>query len=293
MDLSRLAFPLLRRLDPESAHALTVWGLRRGFGPAQEKPDEPILRCRCWGLDFPNPIGIAAGFDKNGEVFDAMLRAGFGFAEVGTVTPRPQAGNPRPRMFRLREDAALINRMGFNNQGLDRVAARLSNRHGGVVGANIGRNKDAADAERDYASAAGRLAYLIAGSRALLDHEDVLLEVSAITPDGPLTWEGAVAMFAVCNAPTAGGGQPLAPFARIDDGWLDAFVVQARSALGLASVLLQIPGGAHLDDDRVVAFRARELSFRFARPTHVNADGEVSLRERARYRVLHRAATGL
>ena len=161
MDLSRLAFPLLRRLDPERAHGLTVWGLRRGFGPQQEKPDDPILHCRCWGLDFPNPVGIAAGFDKNGEVFDAMLRAGFGFAEVGTVTPRPQQGNPRPRMFRLCEDGALINRMGFNNQGLDRVAARLSNRHGGIVGANIGRNKDAADAERDYGSAAGRLAPLV------------------------------------------------------------------------------------------------------------------------------------
>lgn len=161
MDLSRFAFPLLRHLDPESAHALTVWGLDHGFGPVQNGSDDAILRCRYWGLDFPNPVGIAAGFDKNGEVFDALLRAGFGFTEVGTVTPRPQAGNPRPRMFRLPGDAALINRMGFNNQGLDRVAARLSNRHGGIVGANIGRNKDAADAERDYASAAGRLAPLV------------------------------------------------------------------------------------------------------------------------------------
>ena len=161
MDLSRFVFPLLRRLDPETAHALSVWGLGHGFGPAQEAADDPILRCRLWGLDFPNPVGIAAGFDKNGEVFDPLLRAGFGFAEVGTVTPRPQPGNPKPRMFRLPEDAALINRMGFNNQGLDKVAQRLSNRHGGVVGANIGRNKDAADAERDYASAAGRLAPLV------------------------------------------------------------------------------------------------------------------------------------
>ncbi len=161
MDLSRLAFPLLRRLDPETAHSLTVWGLGHGFGPVQEAPDDPVLRCRLWGFDFPNPIGIAAGFDKNGEVFDPLLRAGFGFTEVGTVTPRPQPGNPRPRLFRLAEDAALINRMGFNNEGLDKIAQRLSNRHGGVVGANIGRNKDATDAERDYASAAGRLAPLV------------------------------------------------------------------------------------------------------------------------------------
>jgi dihydroorotate dehydrogenase len=161
MDLSRFAFPLLRRLDPEIAHALSVWGLGHGFGPVQSVADDPILRCRLWGFDFPNPVGIAAGFDKNGEVFDPLLRTGFGFAEVGTVTPRPQPGNPKPRMFRLPADDALINRMGFNNEGLDKVAQRLSNRHGGVVGANIGRNKDATDAERDYASAAGRLAPLV------------------------------------------------------------------------------------------------------------------------------------
>ncbi len=161
MDLSRLAFPLLRHLDPETAHGLTIWGLARGFGPAQQAADDPALRCRLWGYDFPNPVGIAAGFDKNGEAFDPLLRAGFGFTEVGTVTPRPQPGNPRPRLFRLVEDKALINRMGFNNEGLDKVANRLSNRHGGIVGANIGRNKDSTDADRDYAAAAGRLAPLI------------------------------------------------------------------------------------------------------------------------------------
>jgi dihydroorotate dehydrogenase len=161
MTLSRLVFPLLRHLDPETAHGLTVWGLKHGFGPSQNEADDPVLKCRLWGLDFPNPVGIAAGFDKNGEAFDPLLRAGFGFSEVGTVTPRPQAGNPRPRLFRLAEDGALINRMGFNNEGLDKVASRLSNRHGGVVGANIGRNKDSTEAERDYAAAAGRLAPLI------------------------------------------------------------------------------------------------------------------------------------
>ena len=161
MDLSRLAFPLLRHLDPETAHGLTVWGLRHGFGPAAADADDPILRCELWGHIFPNPVGIAAGFDKNAEAFNALLKAGFGFAEVGTVTPRPQEGNPKPRLFRLAEDAALINRMGFNNEGLDAVAARLSNRRGGVVGANVGRNKETSDAERDYAAAAGRLAPLV------------------------------------------------------------------------------------------------------------------------------------
>lgn len=135
-------------------------------------------------------------------------------------------------------------------------------------------------------SLAGRLAYVVAGSRALLDHQDVTLELVATTPEGPVVWEGEVAMFAVCNANTAGGGQPLAPYARIDDGWLDAFVVQDPGPIGLAKVLLSIPGGTHLDDDRVVGFRASELQLRFARPTHVNVDGEVTMREMARYRVL-------
>lgn len=135
-------------------------------------------------------------------------------------------------------------------------------------------------------SLAGRLAYVVAGSRALLDHEDVTLELAAKTPEGPLTWEGNVTMFAVCNGGTAGGGQPLAPYARIDDGWLDAFVVAHAGPIGLAKVLLAIPGGHHLEDDRVVGFRASELELRFARPTSVNVDGEVTTRSRARYRVL-------
>lgn len=160
MDLSRAVFPLLTRLDPERAHNLTIWALRNGFGPERKDEDNPRLHQSLWGLDFPNPVGISAGFDKNAEVFDPLLRVGFGFVEVGTVTPRPQSGNPKPRLFRLREDGALINRMGFNNDGLDPVIARLSNRRGGVVGVNIGINKDCTDAERDYALAAGRLAPL-------------------------------------------------------------------------------------------------------------------------------------
>lgn len=135
-------------------------------------------------------------------------------------------------------------------------------------------------------SLAGRLAYLVAGSRALLDHEGVELELRARTPEGELAWRGVVSMFAVCNAPTAGGGQPLAPFAECDDGWLDAFVVEEVGTLGLARVLLEISGGSHLEDDRVVGFRAAELDLRFGRPTHVNVDGEVVVLEHAQYRVL-------
>jgi len=149
--LGKLILPLLRRLPAERAHELTILGLARGAAPRRAAPDDPILATRFWNRDFPNPIGLAAGFDKNAEVPDAMLRWGFGFVEIGTVTPRPQAGNPKPRLFRLIQDQAVINRMGFNNQGLEPVAARLSRRRRlGILGANLGKNRDSADAAADY-----------------------------------------------------------------------------------------------------------------------------------------------
>ena len=151
------ALPLLRRLDPETAHRLTVRALALGLGPVDRDADDPVLRSWVCGLDLPNPFGLAAGFDKNAEAWAAVLRMGFGFAEIGTVTPRPQAGNPRPRLFRLTEDAAVINRMGFNNQGMAAAARRLAGPRRGVVGVNIGRNKDSADAVADYAACARRL----------------------------------------------------------------------------------------------------------------------------------------
>jgi dihydroorotate dehydrogenase len=141
----------LRRLDPETAHRLTITGLKAGLGPRDRMAADPILATRLAGLDLINPVGLAAGFDKNGEVAGAMLRAGFGFVECGTATPMPQAGNPRPRLFRLTEDRAVINRMGFNNDGLEAFTANLARRpRGGVVGANIGANKDSADRIGDY-----------------------------------------------------------------------------------------------------------------------------------------------
>jgi dihydroorotate dehydrogenase len=146
-----LARPLLFALDPETAHGLTIAALRSGWLPSAGR-DDPILATTLAGLRLPNPIGMAAGFDKNAEVPDALLRLGFGFAEAGTVTPLPQAGNPRPRMFRLVEDRAVINRLGFNNAGLDAFVGRLRVRAGrsGVIGANVGANKDAADRIADY-----------------------------------------------------------------------------------------------------------------------------------------------
>jgi len=159
MSLHDLAARALHVFDPEDAHGLAIRGLKLGLGPRDGGPDDPILAIRLAGLDLPNCVGLAAGFDKNAEVPDAMLEAGFGFVEAGTVTPLAQAGNPRPRLFRLTKDQAVINRMGFNNGGLDPFARRLAARQGkgGVVGANIGANKDASDRIEDYVVGLTRL----------------------------------------------------------------------------------------------------------------------------------------
>ena len=145
------SLPLLRWFDPEDAHRLAIQGLRL-LPPTRPRPDDPKLAVRAFGLNFPNPIGIAAGFDKSAEVPDALLRLGFGFVEIGTVTPKPQAGNPRPRLFRLERDQAVVNRMGFNNDGAAAVLRRLAGRAhlGGIVGVNVGANKDSADRVADY-----------------------------------------------------------------------------------------------------------------------------------------------
>ncbi len=146
-----LSLPLLRHLDAEDAHRLAITGLR--LMPQLGRPaDDPRLAVRAFGLNFPNPIGMAAGFDKNAEAPDALLRLGFGFVEIGSVTPKPQGGNPRPRLFRLEADGGVINRMGFNNDGADAVLRRLAARaqQGGIVGVNLGANKDSPDRTADY-----------------------------------------------------------------------------------------------------------------------------------------------
>ncbi|MBX6425182.1 MAG: quinone-dependent dihydroorotate dehydrogenase [Variibacter sp.] len=148
----RLARRVLDRLDSEDGHALALKALRLAPLPAAGA-DDARLAVEAFGLAFPNPVGLAAGFDKNGEVIDAVLRLGCGFAEVGTVTPLPQPGNPRPRLFRLCADEGVINRFGFNSEGHAAVLARLrARRGGGIVGVNIGANKDAADRAADYAA---------------------------------------------------------------------------------------------------------------------------------------------
>lgn len=153
--------PVLRRLPPEAAHRLTIRALAAGLLASRADIDDPVLKTHAWGLQFPNPIGLAAGFDKDAEVFMPMLRLGFGFVEVGSITPRPQPGNPPPRVFRLAEDRAVINRLGFNSAGLAAAVANLRRQAGppaGIVGVNLGKNRDSADAAADYATGAAAVA---------------------------------------------------------------------------------------------------------------------------------------
>jgi dihydroorotate dehydrogenase len=182
MALYPLLRPLAFALDAERAHRLTITALKSLPAGAPARAD-PVLGIRIAGLDFPNPVGLAAGFDKDAEAFAQMLGLGFGFVEVGTVTPRPQAGNPKPRLFRLAEDRAAINRMGFNNAGMDAAAARLRKRRGsgpsaslrtGLVGANVGANKDSVDRVADY----------VAGVRAMAPLADYLT-INVSSPNTP------------------------------------------------------------------------------------------------------------
>jgi dihydroorotate dehydrogenase len=179
IDLFSLAQPFLRRLDAEDAHRATIAALKL-LPPRPCGRNDPRLAVSAFGLDFPNPVGLAAGFDKNAEVPDAMLGLGFGFVEVGTLTPRPQPGNARPRAFRLLEDRGVINRYGFNNDGhapaLERLSQRM--RRGGagigVLGVNVGANKDAADRVADY----------VAGVRAFADVASYLT-INVSSPNTP------------------------------------------------------------------------------------------------------------
>jgi dihydroorotate dehydrogenase len=232
--LDRLARPLLYALDPEDAHRLAIRMLQIVPLPPAP-PDDRRLATRVFGLNFPNPIGIAAGFDKHAEIPDALLRAGFGFVEVGTVTPQPQPGNPRPRLFRLDADQAVINRLGFNSEGADVVLRRLAARAeaGGIVGINIGANKDAADRVADYVR---------------------LMEKFA-----------AVASFATVNisSPNTPGLRDMQQAKVLDD--LLARVIDARERVtrnaGLIPVLLKIAPDLSLSDlDNVVGIaRARRV----------------------------------
>ncbi len=160
--IERLGLLALHRLEPERAHDLSLLALRAGLVPLPRRVESDRLRTTLAGLDLPNPLGLAAGYDKNAVALAPLLRAGFGFVEVGAVTPRPQPGNPRPRLFRLMADRAVINRFGFNNEGAERVARRLARpRPAGVVGLNLGANRDSPDRIADYVAVLGRCGALV------------------------------------------------------------------------------------------------------------------------------------
>ncbi|MDC0736735.1 quinone-dependent dihydroorotate dehydrogenase [Cognatishimia sp. SS12] len=150
--LEKIGMPVLHKFDPETAHGLAIKALQLGAAPAPGLVSSPRLRTHVAGLDLPNPVGLAAGFDKNATALLGLSRAGFGFFEVGAATPRPQPGNPKPRLFRLTEDRAAINRFGFNNDGMEAIATRLAQRpKDAVIGLNLGANKDSADRASDFA----------------------------------------------------------------------------------------------------------------------------------------------
>ena len=201
MSVANIGARAMRKVDPETAHYLTVQMLASGIGPKAKGCGPDILKTEVAGLSFPNPVGLAAGFDKNAEAMGGALRLGFGFIEIGGVTPRAQLGNPRPRVFRLPADRAVINRYGFNNDGMKMIARRLKMRPAGVIGVNLGANKDSADRTQDYVTGLQELSGLAdfftvnisspntPGLRALQDKaalSDLLQRVlSARGQDGP------------------------------------------------------------------------------------------------------------
>ncbi len=236
--LASALLPLLRRMDPERAHELGLRALRLGLAGRDAAPPDPRLATRVLGLDFPSPIGLAAGFDKNAVALAPLARLGWGFVECGTVTPRPQQGNPRPRMFRLPEDRAVINRMGFNNAGIDAYVARLAAfraAHGHrlvPVGANIGINKDGAVPERDYPA-------LVA---AVAPHADyVVVNVSSPNTPGLRDLQGEERLRAILQAIAAAvPARPpllvkLAP--DLSEAGLEA-VVETAIAAGAAGLII-------------------------------------------------------
>ena len=229
--IERLALAALRRLDPEDAHGLALRALRAGLAPSPGPVSSPRLTVRLFGRNLPNPVGVAAGFDKNAVAIEATLACGFGFVEVGGVTPRPQPGNPRPRLFRLTEDRAVINRFGFNNDGLAAIRARLAARRGtGVVGVNLGANKDSADRAADYVT-------LVEGLRDVAD----FLTVNVSSPNTPglrgLQDRAALdALLTACREAARGAALAVKIAPELDDAAL-ADVAELAERHGIAAII--------------------------------------------------------
>lgn len=202
MAVTDVGAALLRALDPETAHTLALRALRMAPLPPA-RADDPVLATTVAGLSLPNPVGLAAGLDKNGEALHGLSRLGFGFLECGSVTPQPQPGNPKPRLFRLSEDRAIINRMGFNNAGLETFAGRLADRpRGAVVGANLGANKDTEDKAADYVEGLIRL-------KGLADY--VTVNVSSPNTPGLRALQGRAALDDLLGRLAEARGEDLTP----------------------------------------------------------------------------------
>ena len=231
----RLGLPLLRTLDPERAHGLALAALRAGLGPDRPPVTTPRLATTLAGLALPNPLGLAAGMDKNATAVAALGRAGFGFVEVGAATPRPQAGNPRPRLFRLPRDRAVINRFGFNNDGMTAIAARLAARPKGyTVGLNLGANKDSPDRAADFAE--------------VLAHAGPFLDFATVNVSSPNTerlrdLQGKAALSALLSGVTAANralARPLPLFLKIAPDLTDhelAEIVETALAAGIDAIV--------------------------------------------------------
>ncbi len=244
LKIATAMLPLLRRLDPETAHNLGLWTLRLGLAGGDRQPDDPVLATQALGHHFTNPIGLAAGFDKNAVAIAPLMRLGFGFIEAGTVTPRPQSGNPRPRLFRLESDRAVINRLGFNNRGLSAYLSRVAARKRTTVvfGCNVGINKDGADPERDYP-------LLV---EAVAPHADyVVINVSSPNTPGLRDLQGEARLRAILRAVGDHVARPppllvkISPDLSIDDlgGLVEICVAAGVQGLVVSNTTVSRPSG--------------------------------------------------
>ena len=258
--IERLAITALNRLDPEFAHGLALKSLHTPFAPLPGPVASPRLETTLAGLTLPNPVGLAAGFDKNATALAPLMRSGFGFLEVGAATPKPQPGNPRPRLFRLIRDKAAINRFGFNNDGIDAIADRLANRSEGIpVGLNIGANKDSGDRARDFAE-------VMIVARDLVDFATV--NVSSPNTEKLRDLQGAEALSALLAGVMAESGK-VPVFLKIAPDLSDAEIADiARVAIdsGVAGV---IATNTTLSRDGLVSRRRNEKGGLSGRPLFV------------------------
>lgn len=229
--IERIGLSVLNRLDPETAHGLALRGLHTPFAPTPGPVTSPRLECNLAGITLPNPVGLAAGFDKNATALAPLMKAGFGFLEVGAATPKPQPGNPKPRLFRLRRDRAAINRFGFNNDGIEAIADRIAERPEGIpVGLNIGANKDSADRARDFAE-------VMRVSRTLVDFATV--NVSSPNTEKLRDLQGAAALSALLDGVMVEAGK-VPVFLKIAPDLKDAEISEIASVAlssGVAGII--------------------------------------------------------